>query len=245
VTRRALLGPAFVGVALLGAGPSHAGDVALGADLWSSRVWRGITLNPGPVIQPHLAVEGLRLAGRPFAVRVLANYDVGNDATGLATSNLSEIDIEAQLDLSGGLSLSYAELTSPGQLVRRGFESTRELTLAWRAKGPIDATATLHYDLDAVRDYFFEAALGHTFPLSEKSGLSLRAEAGQCGRPFARRYGGGRGGFFQYDLKAGISYRATDRVGLTATVAYAGTFHQALPKQGVGFYSGVGATVYY
>jgi hypothetical protein len=231
--------------ALAGAGPCRAADAALGADVASSHVWRGLTISRGPVVQPHLAVSGVKLVGRPVTVRMFANYEVGNENPGPATSNLTEIDLETELDLSWGFSAAYTELSYPGQILRRGFDSTRELTLAWRRRGLIDGSVALHYDVGEIDDYFIEAALGSTFAVSDKSELALRALAGHAGRPFAERYGGHRGGFYQYDLSVRVDYRATERLGLTATVAYTGTFREALPQQVVGFYGGVGATVRY
>jgi hypothetical protein len=245
VGRHTLVAAATVLTALVSAGRSRAADAVVGADLASAHVWRGITFNRGPVIQPHMTVSGLELAGRPVILRVFANYDVGNDDPEVATSNLSEIDLEARLDIGGGLSFAYAELTYPGQTPRRGFDATRELTLAWRVSGPIDGSAAVHYDAGEIDDYFLEAALGRGFAVSDKSRLALRALAGYAGRSFAIRYGGGRGGYYQFDLSMRIDYQPTEHLSLTATVAYAGTFHQALPKQLVGFYGGVGATVRY
>jgi hypothetical protein len=245
VGRHTLIVAATVVTAFASAGRSRAADAVVGADIESAHIWRGITLNRDPVIQPHLTVSGLKFAGRPLVLHVLANYDVGNEGPGVATSNFSELDLEARVNLGGGLSFSYAELTYPGQAPRRGFDATRELTFAWSASGPIEGSAAVHYDVGEIDDYFLEAAVGGGFAVSDRSRLAIRALAGYAGRAFALRYGGGRAGYYQLDLSMRVEYRPTERLGLTAMVAYAGTLHQALPKQVVGFYGGVGATVRY
>ncbi len=246
-----------------------AAEATLGADLSSAHVWRGITLNPGPVVQPQLTVTGLSLAKLPVTVRVFANYDVGNDSTIARRPNLSEVDLEARLDLTGGFSFSYSELTYPGQAeaepssaaagesstptetplagqpFQRTFESTRELSLGWRIMGPVDASAVLHYDVREIRDYFLEATVGRGFPLSDKSRLTVEALVGYAGRQFAKIYGGTRGGYHHYDVNVHVDYKPTEHLALVATVTYTGTFQAPAPKEAVRFYGGLGAAVRY
>jgi len=213
----------------------------MGADVSSARVWRGITFNSTPVLEPFLTVT---TSGQvPILLAVRGTIDVGDAGGQIDAEGFSELQLEATIQLPRGFTASYAELLYPGAHQPRGFPVTREVSLGWLWSGPIEPGLMVHYDVDRVDDYFIEAFVGRTFVLSEKTRLTLEAEGGHAGARFAEAQGAQRGGFHHYDVGARVIYHPSERLGLTLRAAYAGTFHQSLPRQPVGFHATVGVSV--
>jgi hypothetical protein len=155
----------------------------------------------------------------------------------------SDVQLEAALDLPRGFKASYVEFLYPGPRQPRGLPVTREVSLGWLWVGPVEPGIMAHCDVDRIDDVFLEAFLGRTFNLSERTRLTLEAEAGYAGKRFGEAEGSGRGGFHHYVLGARVAYQPTERLGLTARAGYAGTFHESLPRQPVGFHAVVGVSV--
>jgi hypothetical protein len=238
--RRTACIPTLIAAALL-ACTAQAAEVTVGADLASARVWRGITFNSTPVLEPFLRAGGF---GRlPLLVSVHGTIDIGDEGGTFDAEGFSELELEAALDLPHGIRASYVEFLYPGPRKPRGIPVTREVSLGWLWIGPIEPGVMVHYDVDNIDDVFVEAYLGRTFRLAERTHLTLEAEAGHAGKRFGAAEGSGRGGFHDYSLGALVAYRPTESLGLTVRAGYAGTFHEALPRQAVGFYAAVGVSL--
>jgi hypothetical protein len=226
---------------LLVAPCARAAEVALGATLGSARVWRGITFNTTPVLEPHLY---LRTGGRvPAVFGVRGTVDIGDEGGAFDAEGFSELTLSATLELPLGLRASYIELLYPGPRLPRGFRVTREVAFGWLWSGIVEPGVMIHYDVDSVDSYFVEAYLGRTFALSERTRLTLEAEAGHAAAGFAAVEGIERGGLHHYDVGARVVFRPTADLDLTARAAFAGTFNESLPIQPVGFYATVGVNV--
>ena len=103
----------LAGMLLVGPAAVNAADVTIGADVASSYVWRGITINEDAVIQPSVLVEH----DSGFALEVWANFDLGDDDGAFAERQFSEInfDISYTLDLDvASVTLGYIEYMFPG-----------------------------------------------------------------------------------------------------------------------------------
>lgn len=109
---KVVAGGLMASLLMMGPATLQAAEVTVGADVASSYIWRGITLNADPVVQPSVAVE--HESG--FALEVWSNFDLGDDDGAFAEREFSEIDFDVSytLDVEGiSLTLGYIEYTFP------------------------------------------------------------------------------------------------------------------------------------
>lgn len=226
------------GVALGTIGTARAGaaDASAGVDLNSAYIWRGITFNGTPVAQPWLDVSGIKLGeGVSLGANVWTNVDLGDWDGKLKSGEVSEVDLTLTLTLPKGFKAGYIEYTFPA-----GIGGSRELFAGWSGTKVVTLSANAFYDLDEGEDYFGTLGVGKAFTLSPKASLSLDAQAGFAGEDFAKTYGGSEGGLYHYNLAAKLSYKATDKLTLGASLGYTGAFDEAkLPEQDASVYGGV------
>jgi len=148
-------------------------EVSVSADVASAYVFRGVTFNDGPVLQPGVEVSGL-----PIVFGVWGNLNLGDYDGMLVEGQFSEIDLWAVYNIPLGLdpfwvSIGYSEYNYPSA----GGDADRE---AWASIGldvPLAPTLDVYYGLDgAVRKSFFaEASIGHELALGRGVGLELGA----------------------------------------------------------------------
>ncbi len=109
-----IVGAGLVAGAIMVAGVTvNAADVTIGADVVSSYVWRGITLNEDVVVQPSVAIE--HPSG--LALEVWANFDIGDDDGTYAERQFSEVDFDLSYSVDiemVTLTIGYIEYTFPG-----------------------------------------------------------------------------------------------------------------------------------
>ena len=109
-----IVGAGLVAGAIMVAGATvNAADVTIGADVVSSYVWRGITLNKDVVVQPSVAIE--HPSG--LALEVWANFDIGDDDGTYAERQFSEVDFDLSYSVDiemVTLTIGYIEYTFPG-----------------------------------------------------------------------------------------------------------------------------------
>ena len=76
--------------------------------------------------------------------------------------------------------------------------------------------------------------------LGEKAAVVLKGVVGYAGDGFATYYGGEKGGFYQYNLSGGLSYKLGEKGSIGGPSGYMDAFdHAVLPEQDVQFYGGV------
>jgi hypothetical protein len=235
----------FAGALTLVAAQGMAADASGGADLCSAYVWRGLTFNDGPVVQPWLDVSGIKIArGVSLGVNVWTSVDL-DDYNGLRKSGeVWEADFTFTLTLPKGFKAGYIEYTFPTGLAEQLTMGSRELFAGWSGTKGLTLTANAYYDVDEAEDFFATVALGRSAKMSEKASLNLEAQVGLAGEKFARVYGGTDGGLYHYAITSKLSYKASEKATLAATAGYTGNFNEkVLPKQDASFYAGLGVSV--
>jgi hypothetical protein len=200
-------------------------QAAVGADLslFSSYVWRGVSLTNKPVAQPnvYLAVPAgnasLTLGG--WANIDVGSYDDPNDdisqSGGVSSLNLAEFDPWAEVSvpvgratLTGGV-VGYVFPNDPPALATEDGNT-------WEVYGkvgldvPLSPKLAVYYDFDKVNGAYLEGSVMHSLPLGSTSlnlgalaGLSAgQAESGEDVNNFAEN------GFTHLDMSAGVPIAA-------------------------------------
>jgi uncharacterized protein (TIGR02001 family) len=228
--RANVLGAALV-VASTIATASPAAAQTVGADLgvFSSYVWRGLTLTNKPVAQPDLYLTfpagkaSVTLGG--WANIDLGKYDGTNDISesgGLSAFNFAEFDPWAEISFPVG-----EKVTLTGGATAYVYPNDAGLTSAFNtvelyAKAAfatvLSPKLAMWYDVDKVKGAYFEGSISHSLPLGEKNSLSLGALAGfnagqdadldVNGIPRAEFFNFADDGFTHLDLSAGLPLTA-------------------------------------
>lgn len=223
-------------VVLALAAPSQSAETTAGLDVVSAYVFRGVTYNDGPCLQPSVET----CAGA-LTFNVWANFDL-NDYEPVKSGDFSEID----LTLSYGASVGQAELTVGVMefLFPEGGPDTNTGELFASAEVPvvagIGASAYLGYDFVAVKDVYGSLGLFYALPI-ELPALRVSAVGGYVGDKTADTG--------EEDLRAGLHewaaslegvYPLSERVELGAFVTYTGALDKdVLPEQDVQFFGGL------
>jgi hypothetical protein len=226
---------ATVGAAVAG-GPD---DVAARLDLnaRSAYVWRGITCNSGPVLQP--SAEAVLACGT--GVRLWANFDA-SDYKGVARGgDVSEIDLTAFHTLPFGRFRCTAGVTAytydrPGidpdtaELFAEIVTVLRDVVLSGR----------LFYDVDEVQDYYAALTVGYGFEPLDALDVNLAVDVGYAGDDTAA---GGNAGWNDVTAALGVSYNLRSGVTLGASVAHTERLdNDTLPEVDVNTHAGLHAT---
>lgn len=245
MTRSGLAWLLVLGVLPLVPGRSEAADASGGMDFNSAYVWRGITFNDGPVVQPWLDVSGIKVAkGVSLGFNVWTNVDIDDYNGQRKSGEIWEVDFMFTLSLPKGFKAGYIDYTFPTGLVEYVTPGTRELFAGWSGTKVLSFSANAYYDVDEGEDLFATVSVGKSVSLSAKTSLNLDAQVGLAGEKFAQVYGGTDGGLYHYALTSKLSYKPSSKATLTATLGYTGTFDEkVLPKQDTSFYGGVGLSV--
>jgi len=197
----------IMAVICLAAYGAFGADASVSVDLASAYVFRGVTLNDGPVLQPGVEVRGL-----PIDLGVWGNVDLDDYNGALADGEFSEIDIYASYTLpteAVEVSVGYTEYTYPNARA----EADREVSLSAGLDLPLAPSATVYYGFDGGIDkqVFAELSLGHKLEVGENLAIELGASAayldpdeGESGIPY-------------YTVSAGAGYKC-----ISAGVTYVG-----------------------
>jgi len=168
-----------------------AGAQTVGADLglFSSYVWRGLSLTNKPVAQPDLYVTfpagkaSVTLGG--WANVDLGKYDDGADdiseSGGTSAFNFAEFDPWAEISVPAG------KATLTGGITAYFYPNDAGLTKdanTWEVYGkvgfdvPLSPKIAAWYDIDKIKGLYVEGSVAHALPLGENHSLSLGALAG-------------------------------------------------------------------
>lgn len=216
--------------------PAFGADATLTGDFYSAYIWRGLTAANGPVFQPALDVSGFAIGKVPLSVNVWGNVDFTDCDGACPKGQFSEVDLTLNAQLPKGLSIGYIEYLYP-----TGDPSTREFYAAWSHEYSfVTPTATVYYDFGDIDSGFLLVGLERELALGPKAAALLKGEVGFAGDGFAAYFGGEKGGFYQYNLSAGLSYKLGEKGSIQGTFGFVDAFdHAILPKQDADFYGGV------
>jgi hypothetical protein len=208
----------------------------IGADvgLFSSYVWRGLSLTNKPVMQPavwaSIPAGGASITLGLWSTVDLGQYDDPNDdiseSGGTSSFNLAEYDPYAEVSFSagkvtltgGGTAYIYPNDFPAGTVGLNSDFNTVELY----AKAALDATLSpfinLYYDVDKVEGAYIEGGVSHSFGASEKVSIDVGATAGfsagqssdpdALGLPQAEFFNFFDDGFTHLDLSVGVPFSA-------------------------------------
>jgi uncharacterized protein Gcw-chp len=203
----------------------------IGADLglFSSYVWRGLSLTNKPVAQPAVWVSvpagNASVTLGVWSTIDLGKYDDPNDdiseSGGTSSFNLAEYDPYAEVSFTVG----KATLTAGGTAYRYpnnldngsngGFNSdlnTVEIYGKASLDTPLSPGIAIYYDVDKVKGAYFEGSLGYSLAASEKVSVDLGATAGfNAGQGVSANdpsFNFADDGFTHLDLSAGVPFTA-------------------------------------
>ncbi len=229
--RANVLGATLALVGTVGATPMHA-QATLGADmgLFSSYVWRGLSLTNKPVAQPDLYVTfpagkaSVTLGG--WANLDLGKYDNANndisESGGTSAFNFAEFDPWAEVSFPVGakttLTTGATAYIYPNKLGLTSDFNTVEIYGKAAFAVPLSPKLAVWYDVDKVKGLYAEGSISHSLPLGTKNSLTLGALAG-CnagqnadldanGNPQADFFNFQDNGFTHLDLSAGVPLTA-------------------------------------
>lgn len=181
-----LLGTALALIAV----PRASAQVSYGADLgiFSSYVWRGLTLSSKPVIQPDLWVSvpvgtGSITVGGWGNVE-LGQYNKTNDISeggGAAGPDLTEFDWWAEYGNTFGkatITLGATGYIYPNDFGLTSDANTTELYGRIGFATVLSPRISAYYDIDNVKGLYLEGLVNHSIPLSPSFSLTLGALAG-------------------------------------------------------------------
>jgi Bacterial protein of unknown function (Gcw_chp) len=160
------------------------------ADLFSSYVWRGVTLTSKPVLQPDVWAS-FPAGNASITVGGWANIDIGkydgeddiSESGALSAFNFAEFNPYAEVSFGTG------KATLTGGIIGYFYPNDTEDGLnsdfnTWELYGkvgfdvPLAPEISLYYDVDKVNGAYIEAAAAHSVPLGESHTLDLGALVG-------------------------------------------------------------------
>lgn len=184
-------GAAFVIIgALAGAVPVHAqATFGVDLDLFSSYVWRGLSLTNKPVAEPAVWVS-FPAGNASVTVGGWANVDLGkyddpaddiSESGGSSAFNLSEFDPYAEVSFPVGKATLTGGVT--GYIYPNDFGLTSEAnTVEVYGKvgldAPLSPELSIYYDVDKIKGAYIEGGISHSLAASEKVSIDLGAVAG-------------------------------------------------------------------
>lgn len=228
-----------------GAGEEPALSAGLDVAYVTKYVWRGLELNPDPVLQPSLTVS------HPSGVSF--NWWGSVDTTRVfgQRGNFTEIDY----------TLSYAWSTR-GRRMAAGlinytfpntdFASTAEAFVSAGFGGTLSPTLSINYDFDEADGYYASLSVAHSWPVPWKREASTSVDASArlsfASSDYVRFYFPGADGsaFTDLLLTAEMQLPVSDTMTITPSVGYStlldGDLKDTVSKSGL-FYGGVTLSV--
>ena len=233
--RANVLGAALSVLGLVAAATPAAAQT-VGADLgvFSSYVWRGLSLTNKPVAQPDVYVT-FPAGNASVTLGGWANIDLGkyddpdddiSESGGLSAFNFAEFDPWAEISYPVGKATLTGGITAyfyPNDVPLGGAGLTSDFN-TWELYGkaafdvPLSPKIAAWYDIDKVKGLYVEGSVAHSVPLGESHSLDLGALAGfnagqhadfdSNGDPQAEFFNFADNGFTHLDLSAGVPLSA-------------------------------------
>jgi Bacterial protein of unknown function (Gcw_chp) len=222
-------GTVLVVIGVLGSAVTAQAQATFGVDLdlFSSYVWRGLTLTNKPVLEPGVWVS-FPAGNASITAGGWANIDIGqyDDASDISESggtsafNLAEFDPYAEVSfpvgnatLTGGVTGYIYPNDDPG--LTSDF-NTWEIYGKAGLDVPLSPELSIYYDIDKIKGAYIEGNISHSLAASEKVSIDLGAAAGfsagqdadldDLGTPQADFFNFAENGFTHLDLSAGVPF---------------------------------------
>lgn len=228
----------------------RAADPSVGVDFYTAYVWRGITIQDTPVLQPWVDISGISFGKDvSLGVNVWGNFPLSDwkkDGQLRADGGeFSEFDATLTLSLPKGFKAGYTEFTFPttAAIQYLGF---REVFTGWTGSFGVDVSANVYYGVHEITSIYGSVSVGRAFALSPKLKLTVEGQAGACGKEFAQIYGGAdrKAGFSNYGFMAKLAFTPTEKITLGVNLGHVGSLDKSvLPAQPIKFLGGVTALV--
>jgi hypothetical protein len=220
VLRAAIL---IAGLAV-GGGRAEA-QTTVGADLglFSSYVWRGLSLTNKPVAQPDVYIT-IPAGNASITAGGWANFDLGkydnaddiSESGGTSAFNFAEFDPWLEVGIPVGKATVTPGITAyiyPNSAGLTSDFNTVELYLKGALDAPLSPKVSLYYDVDKVKGLYAEGSIGHTIAASEKVSVNLGALVGvNAGQGISDNPDETANfvddGFTHFDLSAGVPFTA-------------------------------------
>jgi Bacterial protein of unknown function (Gcw_chp) len=171
-------------------------EVGANVGVFSSYVWRGISMTNKPVLQPAVYLS-IPVGNASITLGGWSNIDIGkydnlakdrSESGGSSSFNFAELDPYAEVSfsvgkatLTGGV-LGYVYpngANAPNQfgLITKAF-NTVELYGKGSLDVPLSPSLSIYYDVDKIKGAYIEATVSHSLPASDKLSVNLTALAG-------------------------------------------------------------------
>jgi hypothetical protein len=221
---------AFVIVSALLTVPLHAqATYGVDLDVFSSYVWRGLTLTNKPVAQPAVWVS-FPAGSASITVGGWSSIDLGkyddpeddiSESGGTSAFNFAEFDPYAEVGYTVGKATLTGGVTA--YIYPNDFGFTKDLnTVEIYGKAgldvPLSPQLSIYYDVDKVKGAYLEGSISHSLPASEKVSIDLGATAGfsagqdadfdALGVPQSEFFNFADNGFTHLDISAGVPFSA-------------------------------------
>jgi hypothetical protein len=228
-----LLRATALGILLAARAPMAHAQTEVGAqlDLFSSYVWRGLSLTNKPVAQPDVWVS-FPAGNASVTVGGWANIELGNyddpaddisESGGLSAFNLAEFNPYAEVSFSTGKATLTGGIVGyiyPNDLdeATNDFAALDSESNTWEIYGragfdvPFAPEFSAYYDFDKVQGLYLEGAGSHSVPLGASHTLDLGALVGlNLGQGFdedAESFNFADDGLTHLDVSAGVPLTA-------------------------------------
>jgi Bacterial protein of unknown function (Gcw_chp) len=227
-------GTVLVVIGILGSAGSAQAQATFGVDLdlFSSYVWRGLSLTNKPVAEPGAWVS-FPAGNASITVGGWANVDLGkyddidddiSESGGTSAFNLAEFDPYAEVSfpvgratLTGGVT-GYIYPNDLDAAPNGGLDSEANTVEIYGKVGldvPLSPELSIYYDVDKIKGAYIEANVSHSLPASENISIDLGAAAGFSagqGQPddllSEESFNFADDGFTHLDLSAGVPFAA-------------------------------------
>ena len=223
--RAKLVGAALLITGVLASPVPCRAQTTVGADLglFSSYVWRGLTLTNKPVAQPDvyvtIPVGNASVTGGGWANIDLGKYDNGSDISesgGTSAFNFAEFDPWLEVGIPVGKATLTPGVTAyiyPNSAGLTSDFNTVEVYVKAALDAPLSPKLNVYYDVDKVKGLYAEGSISHSLAASEKVSVNLGALVGvNAGQGVSTKAGETANfsddGFTHFDLSAGIPFTA-------------------------------------
>ena len=181
---------------------TQAAEVTVGADVISAYVWRGITLNADPVVQPSVNI--VHPSG--IVLNIWGNFDLGDDNKAYKENQFSELDIAlsytVELDPIA-ITFGYTEYTYPGmgdfdeetRIPSQGSED-REVFIGASADvlPGLSLGVKAYYEYEHVKDLYAIAEIAYGMEITDALSVRVYGSIGYTGKDASE---GGVSGFHE------------------------------------------------
>jgi hypothetical protein len=228
----------FITGTLASATPGRA-QTTVGADLglFSSYVWRGLSLTNKPVAQPDVYVT-IPAGNASITAGGWANFDLGkydnasdiSESGGTSAFNFAEFDPWLEAAIPVGKATVTPGITAyiyPNSAGLTSDFNTVEVYLKTALDAPLSPKLNVYYDVDKVKGLYAEGSISHSLAASENVSINLGAlvgvNAGQGASTNPDETANfADDGFTHFDLSAGIPFT-------TGVLSFTPALHLIIP----------------